>query len=162
MRCPPALASLVEGGVFTRVDIGCSRASVFRIAGSGRPTLFLKSAPVAQCVGLIHEAERLRWLDGKLAVPRVHSFSVENDWEYLLMTGLAGLNGVDAGRDDPNAVVLGLAEALRRWHAQPVAGCPFDETLELQIARAREHVRSGLVDESDFDDERRGRTASVF
>lgn len=160
MRLPSAIASLVEGGDFERMDIGCSRASVFRITGSGRPTLFLKSAPVVQGVGLFHEAERLRWLEGKLPVPRLLSFVVENDWEHLLMTGVAGLNGVDAGRDDPHAVVVGLADALRHWHAQPVAGCPFDETLGVRIERAREQVRAGLVDESDFDDERRGRTAS--
>jgi aminoglycoside 3'-phosphotransferase II len=150
----------VEGGDFERIDIGCSRASVFRITGPGRPTLFLKSAPVGKCVGLMHEAERLRWLDGKLSVPRLLSFSVENDCEHLLMTALPGLNGVDAGRDDPHAVVVGLAEALRHLHAHSGAGCPFDETRELRIERAREHVRAGLVDESDFDDERRGRTAS--
>jgi aminoglycoside 3'-phosphotransferase-2 len=160
MRLPSAIAALVKDGDFERIDIGCSRASVFRITGPGRPTLFLKSAPVGKCIGLLGEAERLRWLDGKLSVPRLISFSVENDREHLLMTGVPGLNGVDAGRDDPNAVVVGLAEALRHLHAQPVAECPFDETLEVRIERAREQVRAGLVDESDFDDERRGRTAS--
>lgn len=160
MRLPSAIASLVEGRDFQRIDIGCSRATVFRITRPGRPALFLKSAPVAQGVKLIHEAERLRWLDGRFPVPRVLSFCVDDGWEHLLMTGLAGLNGVDASRDDPNAVVVGLAEALRRLHAQSVTGCPFDETLELRIERAREQVRSGLVDANDFDDERRGRTAS--
>jgi aminoglycoside 3'-phosphotransferase-2 len=161
MRLPSAIAALVKDGDFERIDIGCSRASVFRITGPGRPTVFLKSAPVTLAArGLIHEAERLQWLDGKLPVPRLLSFSVEHDWEHLLMTGVPGLNGVDAGRDDPHAIVVGLAEALRHWHAQSVAGCPFDETLELRIERAREQVRAGLVDESDFDDERRGRTAS--
>jgi len=114
---------------------------------------------VAQCVGLGDEAERLRWLDGKVQVPRVLSFLVEDDWEHLLMTGLPGLNGVDAGREDPSAVVLGLAGALRQLHAQSIAACPFDETVERRIERAHEQVRSGLVDESDLDEERRGRTA---
>src|SRR5207245_8760089 len=84
----PAIASFVEGGDIQRVVIGCSRASVSRITGPERAVLFLKSAPVAQCVGLIREAERLRWLDGKVNVPRVLSYLVEDDWEHLLMTGV--------------------------------------------------------------------------
>jgi len=156
MRLPSAIASFVKGGDIQRVDSGCSRASVSRITRPGQAVLFLKSAAVAQCVGLGDEAERLRWLDGKVQVPRVLSFLVEDDWEHLLMTGLPGLNGVDAGREDPSAVVLGLAGALRQLHAQSIAACPFDETVERRIERAHEQVRSGLVDESDLDEERRG------
>ena len=44
-------------------------------------------------------------------------------------------------------------------HAQPIDDCPFNEPLDVWIRRAGERIGFGQVDETDFDKERRGRTA---
>jgi len=160
VQLPPAIASLVGDGQLNPVDVGCTSASVFRIDRPGRPTIFLKCALVARQEGLADEAGRLRWLHGRLAVPRVLAFLVHRDREYLVTSGLAGVNGVVAGMRNPEAVVTGMAGALARLHAQPARGCPFDETLQVRIERARARLEQGLVDEADFDDERHGMTAA--
>ncbi len=159
MVLPPAIASLVAGGQLERMDIGCTPASVFKITSVGQPTIFLKSALLTQRTNLSDEAERLNWLQGKLTVPRVLSFLVYEGWEHLLTTGLPGINGVDAGHQNPEGVVSRLAEALARLHAQSAQDCPFDEGLRVRLEQARIRLREGLVDVTDFDEERRGRTA---
>jgi aminoglycoside phosphotransferase len=42
----------------------------------------------------------------------------------------------------------------------PITECPFDRTLAVTMAEARERTRLGLVDQSDFDEVRRGRAAT--
>jgi aminoglycoside 3'-phosphotransferase-2 len=56
-------------------------------------------------------------------------------------------------------VISALAMALRRLHQVPIEKCPFDHPLQQRMAAARSRVSAGLVDESDLDDERLGRTA---
>src|SRR5438093_7972119 len=109
MRLPSAVAALVEGAAVERVGIGDSGGRVFRIVKPDRERLFLKCAPSHG--ELSREAERLRWLRGKAPVPDVVAFAIENGDEYLLMTGLPGVNGVDAGRRTPEAVCLEIARA---------------------------------------------------
>jgi len=158
MHLPSAIAALVEGSDVERVDIGESTARVFRITTPDRGLLFLKHAP--RDAELSAEAARLRWLSGRAQVPDVVAFTIENDEEYLLMTGLPGLNGVSAARQGPESVCRAMAHALKQLHAQDASRCPFDQTVDAQIARARRRTHAGLVDESDFDRERLGRSAS--
>jgi aminoglycoside phosphotransferase len=51
-----------------------------------------------------------------------------------------------------------LVEALRQIHALPFAGCTLIAEWSLRLREAEERVRTGLVDESDFDDENLGRS----
>jgi aminoglycoside phosphotransferase len=158
MDVPPAIRSFIEGAQSDPVHIGKSAASVFRLRTHGG-TLFLKTCSITDKDGLGTEADRLRWLAGRLSVPEVVSLAKDDGHEYLLVTSLPGVNGVEAGREHPERVAAGLAQALKMLHAQPIDGCPFDQTVATQIKRARQWVATGLVDETDFDDERLGRTA---
>lgn len=56
-------------------------------------------------------------------------------------------------------IVDALATFLRRLHAIPVNECPFTSDHAYRLARARERIDAGLVEEDDFDDEREGWTA---
>ncbi|WP_310582246.1 APH(3') family aminoglycoside O-phosphotransferase [Deinococcus sp.] len=106
------------------------------------------------------ELLRLRWLAGRLPVPEVVGYEVTPDTEYLAVTRLPGvpLHHPDA-LVHPLRVTELLARALRELHALPVRDCPFNASLAVTLRQAHEQVRAGLVDESDFDDERRDWTA---
>src|SRR5262245_54744468 len=158
MEFPPVIRAFVERSRCDPVHIGKSNASVFKVTTS-TGILFLKTCPLTADDRLSAEAERLQWLAGKAAVPRVVSFARDDEREYLLLTALPGLNGIDAGRERPRDVAYGLGKALRSLHAVSIDGCPFDQSVAAQIERARDRVHAGLVDEWDFDDERRGRSA---
>jgi len=110
---------------------------------------------------LLQERERLRWLAGRVPVPRVVGYEVTGTHEYLAVTRLPGL---PMGHPDallhPERVTDLLARALRELHALPVRECPFTMTLPVMLRLARERVQAGVVDESDFDDERQGKSAA--
>ena len=152
------IQAFMEGSRCDPVHIGKSKASVFRLT-TRTGTMFLKTCAIAENGGLSAETERLRWLAGRLRVPDVVSFAKADGREYLLVTGLAGVNGVEAGHERPEDVISELAQALKMLHAQPVEGCPFDQTVAAQISRAQQRVPAGVVDEADFDEERLGSTA---
>ena len=105
------------------------------------------------------EMQRLRWLAGRLPVPEVVGYEVTPEAEYLAVTRLPGMpmHHPDALLH-PLRVTELLARALRELHALPLRDCPFNATLAFTLRAARDRVRAGLVDESDFDDERLGQT----
>lgn len=158
MRVPATLQQFVDGCEWDSVQVGKSGASVFRLKADAG-TLFLKICS-PEVSDLRAEAERLRWLAGRLPVPEVILFDKDKNLDYLLVRGLPGVNGVEMGHKRPHDVTVGLAHALRALHRQPVSECPFDQTVPTQIERARQRVARGLVNEADFDEERIGRSAA--
>lgn len=110
---------------------------------------------------LLQERERLRWLRGRVPVPAVVGYEQTATHEYLAMTRLPGVPMSDPdARLHPERVTDLLARALRELHALPLRECPFNASLPVTLRLARERVAAGVVDESDFDAERRGRSAA--
>ena len=159
LNVPAQIRRYVDGAEWEPVAIGESRASVFRLR-TRAGILFLKMGAASQISGLRAEKERLEWLAGRVAVPEVIAFAMEDDGEFLLLSSLPGANGVEAGHVHPKEITAGLAHALKRFHIQFVERCPFDQSVNAQVRRARQRIAKGLVDESDFDDERIGWSAA--
>lgn len=105
---------------------------------------YVKRGPAA-----LAEHERLRWLKRWVSVPDVVAF--EGDALVLADVGRRSLER----KAPPDAGAL-MGRALRALHAIPLQECPFDERLEVKLARAAERVRAGLVDAGDFDDDHAG------
>ncbi|HEX9927981.1 MAG TPA: APH(3') family aminoglycoside O-phosphotransferase [Pyrinomonadaceae bacterium] len=156
---PQILSEMLSGYAWQQNFTGFSSSQVFHLKSSSGENLYLKTAP---CVDseLAEEKQRLEWLKGKLSVPEVRLFVQTDERDYLLISEIEGAGAhEDLWKEDvPRAIEL-LSKGVRMIHSLPVADCPFDETLEAKIERARRRIELGLVDESDFDDERQGRTA---
>ncbi len=58
--------------------------------------------------------------------------------------------------DSGENIVDALAVFLRRLHSIPVCNCPFNSDRVFRLAQAQSRMNNGLVDASDFDDERNG------
>jgi len=67
---PPELAALVVGVAWAQVTLGESGAQVYRLH-TGAATRYLKLQPRHPHGALHAEAARLRWLQGRLPVPRL-------------------------------------------------------------------------------------------
>ncbi|MGI8747788.1 MAG: APH(3') family aminoglycoside O-phosphotransferase [Deinococcus sp.] len=150
---PPALERLLPPARWESVSHGESGAVVWLSAGYA-----LKVAartPLER--PLQAERDRLLWLVGRVPVPSVLGHEITPDAEFLLTTRLPGLpmHHPDILRH-PGRVVSLLARALRELHALPAQDCPFDASLRLRLRQGRERVEAGVVDEADFDAERRG------
>lgn len=159
---PPPLRRVLPSARWERVNVGESGAGVWK---SQRFVVKVQARGAAQFVtSLQQERERLRYLAGRVPVPRVVGYELEGGLEYLALTRVPGL---DASHPDalfhPDRLVNLLARALRELHALPLRECPFNMSLSVTLPHVRERVAAGVVDEGDFDDERTGRTAiSIF
>jgi aminoglycoside phosphotransferase len=156
---PQILSETLSGYIWQQNFTGFSSSQVFRLTKVDGENLYLKTALGSESE-LAEEKQRLEWLKGKLSVPEVRLFVQTGERDYLLISEIegAGAHG-DLWKGDIRRTIELLANGVRMIHSLPVTDCPFDETLEAKIERARRRMELELVDENDFADERRGRTA---
>jgi aminoglycoside 3'-phosphotransferase II len=145
--------------VWTRMTVGESGASVFRIELSEETSVFLKSEPLDPLAELPGEIERLNWLTRMgFKAPRVIDAEQSADRVWLLMSAVPGEDLTHI--DDPTQIARIFSQGLKRLHALDPAQCPFDHSIDARLALAEQRIRAGLVDETDFDEERQGWTAT--
>ena len=159
---PVDIRELLAGASLQTVSSGLSGTRVYRSVRPEGSACYLKVADAPwQREELLAEKERLEWLQGRLPVPQVYAFSADERQSFLLLSEIPGLESCDTSfeRDVPTIVRL-LAEGLRLIHNAEIANCPFDRRLDHTIALAKRRVEAGLVDEADFDQQRRDTRAS--
>lgn len=94
-----------------------------------------------------NEYRMMKWLDGKLPVPRVLAHETEGNKTWLLMSRCEGEMACDARyMSDPVRQTRLLAQGLRNlWHVD-ISDCPADQSLTDKLNAARYQVEHGLVD----------------
>jgi aminoglycoside 3'-phosphotransferase-2 len=134
------------------ITSGMSSAHVFRVRAGRAGDQYLKIAIGAEADHLRREAERTKWLASMgVRVPEVVAqFDGTNEFA-MTMTALDGRSAERAGSNDWRPEVRAMAQAFAALHALPTSACAFDETLNVRLARARELVRRGAIDVSQFD-----------
>lgn len=161
MAAPPQLQALIAGYSWSRDALGCSDAQVFMLQGEGLPRLFIKVEAVSPYGELPDEAARLRWLSSRhMLCPDVLFEGAHASRFWLLMSGVPGKDLASADSLSIETRIRILAGALRQLHALDPATCPFDHRLDMRIEAARARMQAGLVDETDFDSDMLGKTAS--
>lgn len=160
---PPELTKFTRHAAWQRNTMGMTDAAVFRLDYPDGTRHYLKTAALDAHFPLYPEYQRLVWLKGRLPVPEALYYAADEQREYLLMTEIPGLMACDEALTEilPKSTVAALlAEGLKLIHALDTSDCPFDARLDRTIAEAGYRLEHGMVDESDFDDERQGRTAA--
>lgn len=140
MGIPEEISACLEDGPFRSDELGMSQAAVR-----------LYPHQVLKCQSSTGEAENeavmLRWLAGKLPVPRLLAHAVEDGTSYLLMERCAGeIACAPCYLDDPALLCRLLAGGLKALWAVDIRECPSDWRLEHKLAQAEYNVRNGLVD----------------
>lgn len=147
MFLPRSIRSLVGDRALVSEGIGMSGADVFYLED-----LVLK----------IEEDNResrnnlamLRWLEGKVPVPKVLAEETADGKRYLLMSRLTGTMACDSfWLTQPEMLAKLLADGLRMLWSVDASGCPCDQTLDWKLENARYLVESGLVDMEDAEPE---------
>jgi aminoglycoside phosphotransferase len=105
------------------------------------------------------ERDRLLWLSTTdLPAPRLLDWDDDGSTATLTTSALPGVPLSDLPPSAVNGAVKALGGFLKRLHAVDHDGCPFQRWLAVTVSHARLRVAQGLVDASDFDQERDGRT----
>jgi aminoglycoside phosphotransferase len=157
-KIPAGLQLWLQDATIEENREGMTATSVFRLERPDEPDRYLKIAARGSEDDLRDEVSRLLWLQGRLPVPEVIYWAEDAERQYLLISAIPGVVLYDeAVRDQLPAVIQVYAEGLRQIHA--VQACPFDVRLDVKIAHAARRLHTNQIDESDFDDERQGRTA---
>jgi aminoglycoside 3'-phosphotransferase II len=134
------------------VTSGESGAYVFRALDPTAGDRFLKIAKGAGADHLRREVERTEWLASVgIRVPKMLLRFDGNAAFAVMMAALDGQSAACAAAENWRPVVTAIANAFGEIHALPVNLCPFDETLNLRLARAHDLVRNGKIDSSQFD-----------
>ncbi|WP_246704460.1 APH(3') family aminoglycoside O-phosphotransferase [Rhizobium sp. P32RR-XVIII] len=160
---PPAIAAHLSGYRPLRDAMGRSAANVFRLEADGRTPLYLKVEKAGPFPELSDEAARLGWLKSMgLACPDVVAQTADGARNWLLMTALPGCDLASNSAFSPLKRVEITAAALVELHRLDVGLCSFDHRLERRIAAAKARMEAGVVDETDFDAVRMGRSAAAL
>lgn len=156
---PPGFTPLLKGYSWRKDSLGQSNSSIFLFDAEGCPPLVLKVGAAGPFDELIDEAERLEWLRKQgMPCPRIIARALYAQQNWLLMEAVEGVDLASGTLAASDQIVL-LAEALRRMHALDVDACPFDHRIDTRIAIARLRTDAGLIDVTDFDEERLGKSA---
>ncbi|GHO94764.1 aminoglycoside 3'-phosphotransferase [Reticulibacter mediterranei] len=143
LQMPSELRRLLGDGEWLADTMGCSDSQVFHV-GHG----YLKIVPRVSLMNLRAEKDRMLWLQGRLPVPEVYYYGVDEQNEYLYMSEIPGVMACDpVFRNDMPELIALLAEALRMMHAVDIAQCPFDQSLSYRLALAYQGVQQGRVAE---------------
>lgn len=161
---PAALADALRGYAWTRAAEGESGGVVFRLDAVNRQSLYVKQGVGTVADDIAAEHARLQWLAPHVLVPTVRYFEQRDATCTLVATALDGRSAYEELLAQPAQrpmVVAQIARFLRRLHETPIAGCPFQSEASIRLREARGRIDAGLVDTSDFDDEREGWTATA-
>ena len=98
---------------------------------------------------LDNEARILEWC--VLPVPTV----LEKGSGFLRMSDLLGKNLAEVPMEQAVEII---ARGIELVHAVPIEDCPFVADWTRRVAEGEARARAGLIDESDFDEDNRGRS----
>ena len=137
---PDNIQKLIAGKDFAANDVGMSDARVMVF-----DDCVLKVLPYLEKNE--KTVEVMRWLEGKLPVPRVLGYESDGQYQYLLMSKVSGkMSCDDYYMSRPKELVAGLAEAFNMLWSIDVADCPCIRDIDADLAEARIRVENNLVD----------------
>ena len=144
---PPGIRSLIGAEKYSVDNVGMSHSTV---------VLFDDKILKIQNIGeeSDNEYRMMKWLRGRLPVPKVLGFDRDDNKSYLLMKGVPGERSCsDRYMRDPEKLTAMLAEGLQMLWDVDVGGCPCRWNLDKKLRIAEHAVKNHLVnaDEAEPD-----------
>jgi kanamycin kinase/aminoglycoside 3'-phosphotransferase-3 len=98
-------------------------------------------------LSVIKQVQLMKWLEGKISVPRVLEYEEENGKCYLLMSKIDGEMSCDEYYlEHPDILLKALVEGLQMLWKVDVSECPVVRDLDVVLNEARFRVENNLVD----------------
>lgn len=137
---PENIKKIVSGKEFRLNNIGMSKAKIFVF-----DDYVLKIEN--KCDKTDETVNMMRWLDGKVPVPKVICYEEDSEFQYLLMSRITGKMSCDEEfLSQPQILTKKLAEALNMLWSVDISDCPRIISLDSELKEARYRVENNLVD----------------
>lgn len=149
----------LENATLENINIGCSNSQVVKVEKNEKK-YFLK---VADKGLLTREYNALKWLDGKLSVPRVFMYEVTDNTEYLITESMSGeMICSEKNLKRPDVALKYLKDALERLYLVDIGTCPFDVSLKYKLSLVEKNVIEGLIKDEDLKPETLKKFGSTY
>jgi len=138
--------------VYTDTD-GMSAADVIRCQ-SGNDIFYIKSIDVKYSTttyGVRREKDVMLWLNGKLNVPTVVDWGLEDNREFVVMNELTGTH-IDDMVSNPDEYVAYLAKCIKLIQSIDISECPFDSGIDVRLKELEYLLKNDLVSLDDWED----------
>jgi len=140
LHVPSKIKSLIGDKPFTIDDVGMSGNQVLIFEDM---VLKIEDSSTA----MQKQVEMMQWLEGKIPVPQVLAYEVENEKSYLLMSKMDGVMSCDNYYlEHPQILLEALSCGLKMLWKVDVRECPRSRDLDAVLKEAREQVENHLVD----------------
>ncbi len=152
VEVPSAVSAIAAGDDIDAVWLNQLGGLTFAIGPPEQPRHFVKWQPKDCAIDLAAEIVRLEWVAPFTPVPRVDGYGEDDDGRWLVTVAMPGTTAVaDRWKDDPRPAVDAIGTGLRFFHDQvPIAGCPYDWSVESRLANA-DHPLDPLADPPTID-----------
>ena len=137
---PENIRRLIDGKIYDSDGIGMSGSQIMIFDDS-----VLK---IVKCRKENEDTvQMMRWLEGKLPVPKVIYFEIDSDRQYLLMSKVPGKMSCDEYyMEHPKELLTLLAKALKMLWSVDVSDCPRNRNIDAELKEAKYRVDNHLVD----------------
>lgn len=140
MQFPEQISKLILHEDYSSDEIGMSASSVFLFRDKVlKVQEYSKEAE--------NEYRMMAWLKGRLPVPEVLAYEVQNGKAFLLMDKCDGHMACEEKyMKNPQMQVKLLAKGIKNLWNVDISQCPSDQSLKMKLALAEYNVKNGLVD----------------
>ncbi|MBR6627632.1 MAG: aminoglycoside 3'-phosphotransferase, partial [Lachnospiraceae bacterium] len=140
LNVPASIEAWISGKSYEEDDMGMSgnqvlifKDMVLKIEDAGEYTR--------------EQVQLMRWLEGKLPVPRVIAYEEDGGKSYLLMSKMEGeMSCADYYLEHPSVLMEALAKGLKMLWKVDVKDCPCVRDVDVLLKEARIQVENQLVD----------------
>jgi len=132
---------------------GMSAADVLRCRADNE-ILYIKSIDTKYSettFSVKREKDVMQWLNGKLNVPKIYDFGIENNREFMVMSELAGTH-IDDIKLSPNEYIAHLANCIKLMNSVDISNCPFDSSVNMRLAELEFLIENNLASLDDWED----------
>lgn len=146
---PAHIKKYIENQSYRIDTVGMESSSVFIY---DQRNLVLKI--ILKVSDYLNELEMMKWLDGKVPVPKVIEHGENHGLYFILMTKIDGMMSFDEKlMDNPEALIDILVEGIQSFWRLPVEQCPIHNNIQNKLKLAKSYIDHQLVDINDWDDD---------
>lgn len=136
------VTKFLENSKLEEIKIGCSNSQVIKVK-KDKAAYFLKIATKGM---LTSEYEKLKWLYGKLKVPKVVLYDISDDTEFLITEAIEGeMLCSDEYEKNKDKSLKIIADAFNSIYSVNIDNCPFDVSIDYKLSLVEYNVRNNLI-----------------